>query len=172
MTHTSCDCYDDQQKISSGQAINWCCSAKSVALSLIQASNMNSGSSWRQYWTISQNISSQNKPSPNVNCCCQLYCTCVHMWNSVSLYCTCLVCLCCSKNELSKISFFGYSKCYKNVGNNQLPYYLHILKPPIQQASVSTRTVPGGKHLAPLMLVAKLPVTPMDGRHHPRPTSS
>lgn len=73
--------------------------------SLIQASNVSFGSSWRQYWTISQNISSQNKPLPNVNCCCQLYCTCVRMWNSVVLHCTCLGCLFCSQNELSKISF-------------------------------------------------------------------
>lgn len=154
MTHTSFDCYDDQQKVSPGQATNWCCSGFKYEF-------------WIFLETISQNISSQNKPLPNVNSCCQLYCTCVHS-EIVCPYCTCLVCLFCSQNELSMISFSIPN--YKNLGNNQLPCYLQVLKPLIQ-VNVSTRTVPGGKHLAPLMLATKLPVTPMDGRHHPRPMS-
>lgn len=118
-----------------------------------------------------QNVTSQNKHFPNVNCCCQLYCTCVYeivcpytapVWSAYFAH----------KMNFPRSLLFSYSKCYKYVGNNQLPYYSHVLKPLIQQVNVSTRTVPGGKHLAPLMLVAKLPVTPMDGRHHPRPTSS
>jgi len=64
--------------------------------------------------------------------------------------------------------FFSYSKCYKNAGKNQLPYYLHVLKLVTQQVNVSTRTVPRGKHLAPLLLVAKLPLTPMGEGRHPK----
>lgn len=41
-----------------------------------------------------------------------------------------------------------------------------------QQDNVSTRTVLGGEHLAPLMLAAKLPLTPMGGGRHPRAPSA
>lgn len=95
------------------------------------------------------------------------------MWNNRVPY-TAPVCSAFFAHEVNfpRSLFSGYSKCYKNAGKNQSPYYLHALKLITQQDNVSTRTVLGGKHLAPLMLAAKLPLTPMGGGRHPRAPSA
>jgi len=74
-----------------------------------------------------------------------------------------------TRNELSKISvlFSSNSECHKNAGKNQSSYYLHDLQLTAQQINVSTAAEPGGKHLAPLMLGAELPLTHMRAGHLP-----
>lgn len=96
----------------------------------------------------------------------------VSIYEPSLLYCTCLLCFFAHEMNFPRSLFFSYSKRYKNAGKNQSPCYLHVLKLITWQVNVSTRMVPGGKHLGSLMLVAKLLLTPMGGGRHPNLTSA